>query len=415
MILLPFQTGLPDKMSDKCVLLVCGGGNGAHVIAGLAAADKNTEVRVLTIFGDEAERWSKSMETNDFTVHFKIHGKEKDALKCKPDKVSKDPSVAKGCNLIVMVVPAFGHAGYLEAIKPYVTPGATIVGLPGQAGFEFDVRGILGDLAKDCTVGNFESLPWACRIAEYGKSVEVLGTKACLAGALEVGKTPPTIKDPMKILQRIIGENPKLNVSGHILGMTLNVHGVHPAVLYGRWHNYKGEELKEAPLFYQGMDQFAADIMTSISDEVMATAKAIMSKYKDVDLTNVIPIFDWYLNCYPEEITDKSNLFKAITTNKAYTGLKHPMKPVDNDPARLVPDFSHRYFTEDVSYGIAVLRGISEVAGVDTPTTDKVMLWMQSKLGKEYLKDGKIAGADVPTSRCPQRYGFNTLVAVVGK
>ena len=64
---------------------------------------------------------------------------------------------------------------------------------------------------------------------------------------------------------------------------------------------------------------------------------------------------------------------------------------------------------------MAVLRGISESAGVPTPVNDKVLAWMQSKLGKEYLKDGKIAGADVPTSRCPQRYGFNSLDAVLGK
>ena len=77
-------------MSDKCCLLVCGGGNGAHVLAGLGAADPNTEVRVLTLFRDEAERWTKSMETNDFTVHFKIHGKELSALKNKPDVVSQN-------------------------------------------------------------------------------------------------------------------------------------------------------------------------------------------------------------------------------------------------------------------------------------------------------------------------------------
>jgi hypothetical protein len=401
----------------RVVVLVCGGGNGAHVIAGLAAADPQTEVRVLTMFGDEAERWNNTLKTNDFTVRRKKHGEELAPVICKPDLVSKDPSCAKGCNLIILVVPAFAHNEYLTALKPYIGKGSTIIGLPGRAGFDFETRGILGPLAKDCTLVNFESLPWACRITEYGKEVDVLGTKECLSGAMEVGKTPPAVKEPVRILQRIVGDNPVLKVHGHILGMTLMAMNayIHPSILYGRWHTYNGEELNEAPLFYQGIDQFAADTMSSVSDEVMATAKKIMTKHKDVDLTNVIHVFNWYLNCYADEMDDKSNLFKAITTNKAYTGLKHPMRPVDNDQARLVPDFSHRYFTEDVPYGLAVLRGICEAAGMETPVMDKVLTWMQSKLGKEYLKDGKIAGADVPTSRCPQRYGFNTLVAVVGK
>ena len=91
------------------------------------------------------------------------------------------------------------------------------------------------------------------------------------------------------------------------------------------------------------MDQFDADTMTSLSDEVMATAKHIMATHPDVDLTNVIHIFNWYLNCYGEEMADKSNLYKAITTNEAYIGLKHPMRKVENDEKRLVPDFGYRY------------------------------------------------------------------------
>ena len=150
-------------------LLICGGGNGAHVLAGLAATGPDTEVRVLTLFQDEAERWTNSMKKGHFTVTFNQHGKEVRRLTNKPDIVSKDPKVAEGCELIVLVVPAFGHAEYLKAIKPYVTPGATIVGLPGRAGFEFDVWGILGDKAKDCTLMSFYSLPWACRIQEYGR------------------------------------------------------------------------------------------------------------------------------------------------------------------------------------------------------------------------------------------------------
>lgn len=44
-----------------------------------------------------------------------------------------------------------------------------IVGLPGQAGFEFECVDLLGDKAKHCTIVTFESLPWACRLIEFGK------------------------------------------------------------------------------------------------------------------------------------------------------------------------------------------------------------------------------------------------------
>lgn len=404
-------------MTDKCCMLVCGGGNGAHVICGLGAADPNTETRVLTLFSDEAERWTNTMKSNDFTVRMKKQGQEVTPVKGKPTVVSKDPSIAKGCNIIAMVVPAFGHVQYLEALKPHIAKGTTIIGLPGQAGFEFDVRGILGDLAKDCTLGNFESLPWACRIVDYGKEVEVLGTKGSLAGAISPGKTPPTLKDPVAILQRVVGEAPVLKVSGHILGMTLMATNayLHPGILYGKWSDYKSGEVAEAPLFYEGINDLGASTLTSLSEEVVAIAKGIMGKCKDVDLNNVTSIYDWFMRCYGSEIGDKTNLKTSISTNSAYKGLKHPMKKVNDDEKRLVPDFGNRYFTEDAPYGLAVIRGIGEIAGVATPTIDKVLTWMQTKLGKEYLKGGKMAGKDISTTRSPQKYSLKTLDAILGK
>ena len=55
-----------------------------------------------------------------------------------------------------------------------------------------------------------------------------------------------------------------------------------------------------------------------------------------------------------------------------------------------------------------MLRGIAEICGVETPTMDKVLLWAQPKIEKEYLVDGKIQGKDIANSGCPQRFGITT-------
>lgn len=80
-----------------------------------------------------------------------------------------------------------------------------------------------------------------------------------------------------------------------------------------------------------------------------------------------------------------------------------------------VPDFSHRYVNEDVPYGLVVIRGIAEIVQVDTPTIDKVLLWAQEKTGKEYLVGSKLKGKDVSSTRAPQRYGLDTLDAILGR
>ena len=117
------------------------------------------------------------------------------------------------------------------------------------------------------------------------------------------------------------------------------------------------------------------------------------------------------MRCYPEDISDKTNLYTAIQTNAAYQGLKHPVKK--SDDGKYLPDFTYRYMTEDIPYGLVVIRGIAEIVGVETPNIDKVLLWSQEKMGKEYLVNSKIQGKDVEKSRAPQRYGFTTLESMV--
>ena len=51
-------------------VLICGGGNGAHVMASLAAAAPDVDARVLTLFQDEAERWTNSMKTNQVCLFY---------------------------------------------------------------------------------------------------------------------------------------------------------------------------------------------------------------------------------------------------------------------------------------------------------------------------------------------------------
>ena len=114
---------------------------------------------------------------------------------------------------------------------------------------------------------------------------------------------------------------------------------------------------------------------------------------------------------YPHDISNKSTLYTAIQTNAAYQGLRHPVKATED--GKFVPDFTYRYMTEDVPYGLVVIRGIAEIVGVKTPNIDKVLTWCQQKMGKEYLVNSKLQGKDVSSSRAPQRYGFTTLESIL--
>lgn len=104
---------------NKLKVLVCGGGNGAHCLAGLSASNPDVETRVLTLFADEAERWSKILQDNDLIVTMVNSDGSSREIKSKPTLVTKDPKeAASGADVIFLVVPAFAHEQYFREISP---------------------------------------------------------------------------------------------------------------------------------------------------------------------------------------------------------------------------------------------------------------------------------------------------------
>nr|KAG5711699.1 hypothetical protein BaRGS_023463 [Batillaria attramentaria] len=391
-------------MAEKLTVCICGGGNGAHAMAGLAAAHAQTESRVLTLFQDEAERWTKTMEKNDFIILQNLPDGSVREIKAKPSMVTKDASKAvPGANIIIFCVPAFAHQQYFNAILPYVEPDTAIIGLPGQPGFEFQCFDVLKEKARRCAILSYESLPWACRILEFGKKVEILGAKDSLVGSKITGKSNLKL-DPAKTLQSMLGEHPVLKMANNYIEPYLMTKAiVHPPLLYARWKDWDGQPLSEKPLFYQGLDEFGAACLSGVSDEVVATAKAISEQKPELNQSHVQHLLEWYRQDYRETVADPTSLLTAMRTNAAYNGLVHPMKDAGN--GKWVPDFNYRYTSEDIPYGLVVTKGLAELAGVPTPYTDKVLTWCQEKLGKEYIVGSELKGKDLKESRAPQAYG----------
>ncbi len=402
-------------MIEPIRVLICGTGSGGHALAGFISAKAGVEVRVFTPNAEKARGWRKLMNRHRLEVTVGKGRDEQVAFKAGSFTISNEPELAvRGCDLILFAVPAFLHSKYLTLLEPYLEQGCVLVGLPGQNGFEFDVRKVLGERLKNYILMNFESLPWICRIVEFGKSVKILGTKRSLVGAIQGDLTESRIADPRATMQSLLGEPPILSVSGHLLGITLlspNAYS-HPPIMYGRWKDWDGKALHCPPLFYQDINEETAELLAQISFEVVTTSKLIMEKHPGVDLSQVIPMYEWDIACYGNDIRDKTNLMTALRTNSGYEGITHPMSQTED--GQYMPDFSHRFLAEDVPFGLVVIRGIAEIAGAPTPGIDKVLSWSQRKMGKEYLVGSSLSGKDLATTRCPQRYGFRTISDLLG-
>lgn len=390
-------------ISNPLRVLVCGTGAASHVLASRISSQPDVELTVFTRNVTKARAWTDILRRRRLVATV---GAERAELAAGSFLVTSDPAeAARGCDIVILSLPAFVHHRYLAALAPWLEEGCVVVGLPGQCGFGFEVQKLLGT----CTVLDFTSLPWVCRLEEFGTRVHIAGIKESVAGAIRETTASSRVDDPVSTVQSLLGDPARLVVSGHPLGVTLSSINatVHPPIMYSRWQGWDGTALDHEPLFYESVDERAAWLISEIGQEIIAIAHQIMTLHPAVNLSGVISKYDWYLKTYGPGIADKSTLMAAIRTNASYAGIRHPM--TERAPGEFVPDFHHRFLAEDVPFGLVVSRGIGEIVGVPTPTIDLVVRWSQELLGQEYLTRQGLTGPDLAATRCPQRYGFVTL------
>lgn len=231
---------------------VCGGGNAAHVAAGMYAS-QGAKVNLFFSFEDEAKRFRDGMEANPKGAGVTVEAKEQ-TLQGKPNCVSHKPEdVIPEADIILIIVPAFAHEPILNAIKPHLKPGAAVGAVPGPGGFDLLAQHVLADVISEKNIILFggSSLPWACRFEDYGARVSLLGIKS----EVDISVKPNTKENCDNVAGKMdsLHVGTKFNAGSHFLVTSMWPTNciIHTGVTYGLWHDWDGTPLKEAPLFYQ--------------------------------------------------------------------------------------------------------------------------------------------------------------------
>lgn len=383
-------------------ITVVGGGNGAHTLGALAAA-RGLDVRIWAPITREAESLNQGVAEQGGIEVLLDNGSR---IMGKPRIISDHPSrVIPGSELIILVLPAFAHKDLLIRMAPYLDRESIVGAMPSRSGFEFMSRSIIKSPDR---IFGLQTLPWACRIREYGKQVEVLGTKNKVSAAADPSKGAQEV---FEILELLLGV--EIVPAPNMLAITLGNVGqiVHPGIMYGLFRCWDGKTFpaEEIPLFYQGVTEEISGILRQLSLEVVSIKETIEEKC-GLDLEGVVSLEEWLLTSYQDTIEDKTSLQSCFNTNKGYRGLKAPVKSVGEE--LFAPDFTSRYLTEDVPYGLIVTRALGQLAGVSTPVMDEVITAAGKWMGKEYLTGGELCGRDVIHTPIPQNYGIKDLTAL---
>lgn len=380
-------------------LTVCGGGNAAHVLIALAG-QSGWEVDVFAPLAGEAKRLAAGVAARGGLV---ARAGTRTIIG-QPRRISPTPAeVIPGSELILLALPAFAHGSILQAIADFLEPDAAVVALPARGGFDYQARSLV---ARPIRLVGLQTLPWACRIVTFGQQVDILGTKAVVDLAAWPSAAAPELANRLEALLGL-----KINPVSSFLSLTLANTGqlIHPGIMYGLCRGRETVTFSEAeiPLFYQGVDETTAELLQALSDEVQMLTGNLASQLPSLDPGEIVPLHQWLRRAYPADISDSRTLRSAFVTNRAYAGLKIPTRPAGPESAAV--DFTARYLAEDVPFGLVVLRGLAEIAGMPAPTIDQLITWAQERLGKQYLLDGRLAGPDLAESRAPQIYGIHRL------
>lgn len=392
---------MANEASDLSVT-VCGGGHASHILIGMLRPRVGEgKLGLFAPFQDEAKKWQESpgvtvcMKGNDMPL-------------AKPDRVSKEAAdVVPQADLLILPIPGFAMEPTLRAIAPHLKKGAMVGALPGNGGFHWLAQHILYVECgrRDVCIWGSNQLPLNCRWTEYARKAMCLTTK----DLIKVSARP--LERGTQLAQALNTLLAPIHFGVVKRPITLNLYPsnqvIHSARLYDLFGEYKpGDSYPENPTFYESMTPQTMQHMQDVSDD-LSRIVAALEKHTKGFAEGFDPIYEAMKGYYKSSIEDDSSLLTCFTTNRGYTALTTPMK--QREDGRWVPDFSSRYFTEDIPFGLCLAKGVAEMAGVDTPTIDKFIAWAQVHLGKEYLVDGKLTGKDALETASPRHFGLNTL------
>jgi hypothetical protein len=389
---------------DSRTIVVCGAGNAAHVCVGEFSSNGFT-VDVFAPFQNESERWNAAIAKAGGDLI--VDNPDGSQTIGRPRYISKKPAeIIPGADIIVLPLPEFSLEPVLTAIKDYLRPGTIVMATPGGV-VEWIARKALGPIFDKICLAVVQPMPYNCRIKEFGRRVNLIGQKR----EFSIACYPRSRIDEVGEYVTEMWNGTSITKMKYFLSLTLyNANSIiHPQRLYGLLHEYKeGDTLPENPFFYEDMDDFSANLIEQCDGELQNAIRMIEEKGGLEGLSAEFPPNSERIKkTYHDTITDMSTYRSCFATNAAYKGIRCPF--LEQNDGTFLPDFTNRYFTEDIPGGSCMMKGINELCGLETPTIDKVVTFFQKFLGKEYIVNGALNGRNAAETKAPQNFGLTTL------
>lgn len=327
-------------------ICICGGGSLGHVCAGVMASQEDVELNILS---GHPDRWQKTITVTD------LDGKQ---FVAKINRISSKPEeVVTGQDIILLCLPGYLIENTLCDIKPFA--GKAAVGtVVSSTGFFFFAHDILG---KDAKLFGFQRVPFISRVAEYGKTANLLGYKSSLAAVLENIEERESFR---RDLERLFMTPVTLLSSFYEVALSNSNPILHTGRLYSMFHGREDEVFDHNILFYKEWTDGASQLLIDMDAEFFH----LLDK---LNVHSLPTLLDYY------ESTDAGSLTRKIKSIPAFQTITSPMAEVEGG---WKADFKSRYFTEDFPYGLRWIKELTDKHQIETPTIDKVYQWGMNRI-----------------------------------
>lgn len=358
---------------------IIGGGNIGMCLAGEISHVRGYDV---TIYASHPEQFDKQILVADDERNITYRSGNLTVT----DKMDEAVSTA---DMIMCTFPSSLRKTFIENAEELIKPGAYLGFFPGYGGAELYCNRLID---KGVIIFALQKVPYVARTKQRGKIAGLMSKKNKLkVAAIPKSKTEDVavlLEDmllvecvPLKnyMAATLLPGNPLLHTSGSAVYLK----------------DYKaGQVFPEQIYYYQSWDDECSQLICKFSDEMME----ICSKLP-VDLSEVQSIQEYYESPTPEALTKKFHLIPS------FYPLVLPMKKMDGG---FVPDFTSRFYTEDIPFGVCILKALAKIAEVDTPVIDYILRWYRDMTGKEYFNENGDFGKDINETAIPQLYGLKT-------
>ena len=218
-------------------------------------------------------------------------------------------------------------------------------------------------------------MPFTCKAPEYGRTAKINGVKS----DLRITAVPTHKQDKIALMCSHLWAIPAVPIPNFLsLTLTPSNQIIHPGRSWGifkDWDGVTGFEPSEIPRIYADLDDASADMIQNLDDEIQGIKTALCEAYPKLDLNFVPPVKERIISNYRDSVGDPTSLRSVFNTNRGYSkGLYHVV-PHPEEEGKVVPNTGHRFFIEDVPYGLCVLKGIGEIVDVPTPYIIQMIQW----------------------------------------